>query len=377
MTDALADMIGNAGERTLMAAVPLPSSGALTDGQRARAMQNFGQYMREHDLNAEHVARQLGTPRAGTIGELLSGKYRSTADAHIRALNLWVEQHALQRDSEPTARQYISTKVARAIERSARLVFEDQVMGLLVGPTGIGKTRCALALSEKYVGSVYVRVARGTHTARGLVHALTGLLKVREAWRSPTYQTSMERVLARLKQSGRLLVIDEAHQLKRAALEVLRDIHDVAGVPILLLATDELLTRVQKDATPDRGQLYSRFAVMQHLTEGYEGTESPKSLFTIDDIKALYADPMIRLAPDAGQFLKAVANDLGRGSLRRAAHLLRSAARIARKHAGSDDAKPVLVTAEHLRVAESHLRRLRREADRVAYRQQVAANAAG
>ena len=41
------------------------------------------------------------------------------------------------------------------------MVRENGTIGLVVGPAGIGKTRCAQALSETFVGSVLVSIMGG------------------------------------------------------------------------------------------------------------------------------------------------------------------------------------------------------------------------
>ena len=351
----------------------LPNEGDLSDAQRAQAMGNFARYLKANKITPQQVARQLGRPRVTTIGELMQGTYRASADGHIRKLNLWVEQNARQRAAVLTEK-YVATRVAKEIEVVARLVREDQVMGMVIGASGIGKARCALALHQKYVGSIYIRVMSGTHTARGITVALNEAMGVASG--NP-HSVALARTIAELTGTGRFLIIDEAHRLVDPALHVLRDLHDSAKVPILLLATKALFDRIEKDADPDRGQLYSRFAVLHHVTEGYELYQGGKALFTVAEISELYAEPNVRLSMDGARFLQDVANDLGRGSLRKCAHLFRNAARHARKLAGLDAAKTVTVTAQHLESVESRLRRVGREHDRIEHRRRVAANATG
>ena len=106
-------------------------------------------------------------------------------------------------------------------------------------------------------------------------------------------------------------------------------------MPVLLIATRDLHDRILKNADPDHGQLYSRFDITHHLTEGrdmYSG--KGKALYTVDDIRALYNEPPVKLSPDGVQYLHEVANMLGYGSLRRCKILLRNGARRARKRQG-------------------------------------------
>ncbi len=73
-------------------------------------------------------------------------------------------------------------------------------------------------------------------------------------------------------------------------------------------------------------------------------------------IRQLYNEPPVRLSRDGMDYLQAVANDLGRGSLRRCKMLLQNAARRARKRQGSADGDKVTVTADDLEWVETRLR---------------------
>jgi DNA transposition AAA+ family ATPase len=348
--ESVSDALGSQ-ERSLLVARTLPNSGPLTDAERKDAIANFVRYLTERGITTDFVARQLGKPKKTVIDDMVKrGIFRANCDDHIRKLNNWIEQHARQRAALRNKDKFIATRVAKDMLGVAATVREDQVMGLVMGPTGIGKSRCALALHEKYVGSVYVRVARGSHTARGLTEELAKALKVRYGKYS-----MMERVVSTLSQSGRLLIIDEAHQLRNDALELLRDVYDLTGVPILLIATMDLYDRIRRASDPDHGQLYSRFAIFYNLTEG-AGEAGGKQLFTAAEIRELYNDPTIKLSLDAAQYLTDLANELGMGSLRRCENVLRVAARRARKAHNVAPNDRVTVTAADLQWAERKFR---------------------
>ncbi len=345
-------------DRTLMAAWTLPNDGPLSDAQRGQALENFDAYRRRHDLTIADVARQVDSPRASTIRDLLKGVYREHADDHVRTLNNWVEQHARQQAVKLKG-NFVETKVALDVLHVARLVRENQTMGMVVGPAGIGKTRCAQALHETYVGAVLITVGLGAHNPKGFTSALAEQLGVRGmgALKSQfTYRSQTERMTARLQGSNRLLIIDEAHKLNGDALELVREIHDATGCPVFMLATKDLQDRIARGADPDHGQLYSRVDIMWPLTKGRDCHAGGKALFTVEEIRKLYDHVPIRLSPDAARYLQDVASDLGKGSLRRCRVLLLSAARRARKRTGIEADAAVTVTADDLAYADERLR---------------------
>jgi len=248
----------------------------------------------------------------------------------------------------------------------ARLVRENGTMGLVVGPTGIGKSRCAQAVADTYVGSVYLRIINGLHHPAGLTHALAvrlGVRDLRAMTRTDHYQTHLERVIGALRDSGRLLLLDEAQKLTDAALELLRDLHDSTGVPILLIGVRDLHERIMRSVGPDHGQTYSRFDVIHHLSQGKDIYSGGKPLFTVEEIRQLYQQTPIRRSPDAVNYLQGVANELGHGSLRRCKTLLRNAVRRARKRQQLGDDDRVTVTADDLAWVEARLRQESAEQD--------------
>ncbi len=345
-------------DRILMAAWTLPNDGVLSDAQRRQALENFNAYRLRNDIGVGDVARQVDAPRESTIRELLKGVYRENADEHVRTLNNWVEQHARQHAVKLKGK-FVETRVALDILRVARLVRENQTMGMVVGPAGIGKTRCAQALNETYVGSVLVTVRFGAYNPRGFTSVLAEQLGVRGmgALKSQfTYRSQLERVIARLDGSGRLVIIDEAHKLHNDALELVREIHDATGCPVFMLATKDLQDRIKRTADPDHGQLFSRVDVMWPLTKGHDVGAGGRPLFTIEEVRKLYEQTPIRLSPDAARYLQDVANELGAGSLRRCRVLLVNAARRARKRTGIDAESTVTVTADDLAYADERLR---------------------
>jgi len=347
-------------DRTLVAAWTLPREGPLTDAERRAAMENFAAYIGKVGLTPAQIVDRLGSPRKMTLRALLDGHFREHgvgADVHIRRLNDWVEQDARQRLAAMPER-FVETKIAKDLESIARIVRENVTMGLACGPSGIGKTRCAEALARKYVGAVYLRIVTGYATPRGLIHALASHAAAHQGayWRRAGQRMSLERTIAALRGSGVFLIIDEAQKLDDDALEVLRDVHDSCAVPVLCLATKDLHDRIVRTADADHGQLYSRFDVIHHLTQGLDVLKGGKPLFTIEDILALYVDTPIRLSMDAARYLQDVANYLGRGSLRRCRILLQNAVRIARRRAGVAESESVTVVADDLAWVETHLR---------------------
>lgn len=340
----------------LMAAWTLPHDGPLTESERKQAVANFAAYCKRRDISFADVGREVGSPRGSTIREIVQGKFRENADQQVRVLNQWVEQHA-RREAAKLDGDFVDTRIAAAMRRVAQLVLDNGTMGLAVGPTGIGKTRCAMAVKAVTPGAILLTVRHGSYAPTGLIRLLGKELGFRKPVSSSAKREPLlDRILDELRGSNRLVMIDEAHKLNDDAIEVLREIHDDTGCPILLLATKELQDRVDRTAQPDAGQLHSRFDVKLDLVAGLNEHTGGKKLFSIEQIRKFYERAPIRLSKDAADYLLDVANLLGWGSLRRCRVLVMNGARRARRRQNLVEDDPVTITADDLAYADNALR---------------------
>lgn len=355
-------------DQLLMAAWTLPNEGKLNDSERFEALKNFSAYCKRRDISFAEVGRQIGSPRETTIYDLcVKHVFREGADDHIRKLNNWVEQHARQQAAQIQG-GFVDFRVSLEILGVARMVRENKTMGLLIGPTGIGKSRCAHALLGTYAGSILLTATAESRTPRSFIRLLARELGVMN-WNSRATRVlgRQERIVEEMRNTGRLIMIDEAHKLTDECLETVREIHDLTGCPILMFAVKDLRDRILRMASPDAGQMYSRFDIVRDLAAGRDMHCGGKPMYSVEEIIKAYQQAPIKLSKDGAKFLFEIANRLGFGSLRRCRMLITNGARRARKRQNLSDDETVTVTADDLAYASS---RLRPEADEAEFTSQ-------
>src|SRR4051812_45299093 len=105
-------------------------------------------------------------------------------------------------------------------------------MGLIEGQTGYGKSTAVTWLAIRLNG-VYVRALAAT-TPSSLLESICKELGI---GKRATNIAAIEDIVQKLAETGRPLFIDEADYLadKRKLIETLRDIHDLATVPVVLI----------------------------------------------------------------------------------------------------------------------------------------------
>ena len=116
-------------------------------------------------------------------------------------------------------------------------------MGLIMGPTGYGKTT-AVVWYVNQVDGLCVR-ARAVWTPKAMLTLIAKELDVDGG--SMTNTQLVDAIVNRLAETGRPLFIDEADYVveKKLLTDTLRDIHDLSTVPVILVGMQGIDRRIR------------------------------------------------------------------------------------------------------------------------------------
>ena len=321
----------------------------LTPNQRADIIERCKRFITETEYTQSAVARELGLSST-TISEVLRDKWKgTTGDKHLVRIHNWLEL-AARRDSIVRSREFVKHSVAAEILTVAGVVAETCQIGVIFGPARIGKTFTLKAIEgdQRFGNPVLVTVNESTVRPFSLCRSICEHFEVPT---NSTFDVVFRRLTARLAGTKRMLIFDEADLASYPALEMIRQLHDATGCPILFCGKPKIYEhlgfRQIGEFSESLDQLAGRMAIKRDLTERTRG-ENGEPLYTREDVRAMVKQSGLKLhvSPDAERWLQGRASTLGFGGVGKAMVSLYLAAKVA--YAKGE----TTITAQHLDAVE-------------------------
>jgi len=272
------------------------------------------------------AARSLSI-KPSTLSQVLSGNYAGDTESRIRQIDKWTEIQ-LARESAPKDDRFVKTTTALEIIGVAKMAMRHNEPGIYIvhGPSGIGKTMTAQFLRGEIPGSVLMRISTAGMSKLAVYDTLAKQLRL-TGLKLTSYQLQ-EQLVTLLKDSGRLIIVDEVHKLcgrqKDEGLHALRDLHDLTGCPMLWIGTADIANYIET-ARNDRDsveQIYGRVKWWLDLTYAASRSDGGPGLHNVDDIRKVLAGMQVRATGEAEQYLKELSNKPKMGGLRTVAILV-------------------------------------------------------
>ncbi len=332
--------------RILLKSIRVPAEGMLPPELQESIRRVVRDHVKQHRLTYREVSRQVGYAES-TLSEVLKGTYtRANNSPILRKLNGWVDDDERRRQRRrplgfyPTSvfetiralAQYAKSN-ARMPESQRNPVAENDPprIALGYGPAGSGKTIGARALNAEDPLSIYIRIVQKSGTDAGIANLIIDAMGIRGAKRG---KGAVRMVIEKLKDTGRLLIVDEAHRIGFSGLEFIRDLADVCGIPVLLLATEEVYARLTETRQRRGSMFYDQFSRrvchVADLVKGLDGKGGIKRpVFSMAEIRAMFRSDQLKVTGDAHEYLQDIACTIGLGMLGLAATIFEKSYRAA------------------------------------------------
>lgn len=198
------------------------------------------------------VARAVGKS-AAVINQYLQGKYAGDVPSIDELARSFINREAEKEKSQKITARFVPTVTSRKGMEVIRYAHLDGDLNVIFGAAGLGKTMILREYAAQHRDALLIEADPG-YTARVVLEKLCNLLGLSK--RGNMHELS-EACIAALRDSGRLLMVDEAENLPYRALETLRRIHDKSGIGMVLAGMPRLIINL-KGKRGEYQQLYSR-----------------------------------------------------------------------------------------------------------------------
>lgn len=226
------------------------------------------------------IATELGISGA-QLSSFISGTYKAphTIIPKIASLMKVSEKKAIA----PRKPDFVETRVSKAVINAITYSHIQGNIAVVYGDAGIGKTMAINQYCKENNLAIKITISPSYASMSGVNELIADKLGVRERVSRKIYAE----IIAKLKGSGRVIIIDEAQHLTVRTLNHLRCMADESGVGITLVGNDEVYTKLKGSGRADFAQLFSRIGMRKQVLTNTLSKEDIHSVFgMIEDEEA-------------------------------------------------------------------------------------------
>lgn len=294
----------------------------------SQTLKNLQTHMSETGMSQAALARALDKSTS-VVSQYLNDKYAGDVAALERDISAFLARQSDRRRAQRVVIPFVPTVTAKKICDVIDMAALDIDINVVYGAAGLGKTVALRTYAESHPDALLIESDPG-YTGKVFLQVLAGRLGL--ATRG-TVHDLLDSVVARLRNSGRVLLVDEAELLPLNVLEIIRRIHDHAQIGVILAGMPRLICNL-RGARGELAQLYSRVGFAINL-----GNQLPA-----DDVRKI-SGQVLDVADDP---VIAAVVEHAHGNARRLTKLLRGVSRVAQLNDTAPSAQIVRSVAETL-----------------------------
>jgi DNA transposition AAA+ family ATPase len=191
--------------------------------------------------------------KESTLNLIVNGKYPSSPSAQLALMRDFIRAQSERKESVKEV-PFLKLTVYKLINAACHRARAYRNFSVVTGAVGVGKTR-ALEEYAAAIPSAILIEADPDMTSKAVLEDIAYAVGAGKGIKT---ETEMFRaVVKKLKDSERIILVDEAEKLRGKALETLRRIRDKARVGVVLVGT-EALSEVLNKASGQFDQVRSR-----------------------------------------------------------------------------------------------------------------------
>ena len=226
------------------------------------------QEIKQSKLSQRRAAIEIGVSDSA-LSQWMAGKYVGSDQVLTKKVNRWLDLRAKRSslaDRMPPAPEWVETPTATRILGCLSYAQMAADIAIVYGGAGLGKSKAAARYQELNPQVWVATMTAGGRSMAGCLERVAmacGLRSVNmRSWRLEA------EIVDRIRGTHGLLIVDEAQHLDTRALEVLRGLHDQAGIGLALMGNELLYARLTGGRrSAEFAQLFSRVGKRVRLSQ--------------------------------------------------------------------------------------------------------------
>lgn len=212
----------------------------------------------ESGLSWADLGRRIGVP-GGTLSQFGPGGYQGNNRNIAEKIAQYRQGLQLRSEIEveaPEIPEWFPSPTSRHIERILVFAHRGRIVLIVTGP-GVGKTKTVQRYRDSAANVWLVTMRPSTRGVNNMQVEVLAAMGERDARGSP--QALSRQIMDKVRNTGGLIVIDEAQHLSEQSIEEIRSWHDETGVGIAFTGNETVLSRMEGGSRKAAfAQLYSR-----------------------------------------------------------------------------------------------------------------------
>lgn len=196
-----------------------------------------------------------------SLSQFLSGIYKGDVEGIADRIQKYLQQEAIVANL-PKMPEFAFTDTVKQIWYAAQYAHANRDISIVYGEAGLGKTMALKEYTKAHVGIVYVETRSCDQSTKGICERI---LKALGKKRTGTDRVLVDTIIETLKDSGRLLIIDEAQHLSLKAIEAIRSFNDEGNIGIVLSGNPTIYDRMYGRGEAHFAQLFSRIGIRRAI----------------------------------------------------------------------------------------------------------------
>lgn len=228
------------------------------------------EYMEQAGESQNQTAKVLGVSKT-VLSQYLNSSYPGDNYTLARKVEQFIQMGTARRAVATAPDICLEVQNTKKILGYASVAHLYGDIALLYGPAGCGKSTALRHYAQENHGVIYVEADVTTNSPRCILKLI--LVAISEEPKGSTADM-MQKIVRKLADTKRLLIIDEAQHLTEKAFDAVRAINDKTQVGIVYAGNPGILRRMEGDGRDTRNsekldQVFSRTVYKYRLSNTY------------------------------------------------------------------------------------------------------------